>query len=217
GSGPALLLLLRLRFRQQGGRIVGRILVVIHFGFVVVVAKMLNIVVVVAFSIEKIKRNRRDSCMGFVEKTQALCVLRLSLAKNVAFNVLNEKTTFGLLKGLSSMYEKPSASKKVFLIKQLVNTKMTEGATVADHVNEFNSVISKLLSVDIKFDDEMQSLLLLSSLPDSWSGTVTVVSSTSGMNKLAFEGISRILGYGFGCLITGNPVDRNNEELQATS
>ncbi|GKD57728.1 hypothetical protein Tco_1291115 [Tanacetum coccineum] len=68
GSGPALLLH-RLRFRQQGGRIVGRILVVIHFGFVVVVAKMLNIVVVVAFSIEKIKRNRRDSCMGFVEKT----------------------------------------------------------------------------------------------------------------------------------------------------
>ncbi|GKE58903.1 hypothetical protein Tco_1498088, partial [Tanacetum coccineum] len=67
-SGPALLLH-RLRFRQQGGRIVGRILVVIHFGFVVVVAKMLNIVVVVAFSIEKIKRNRRDSCMGFVEKT----------------------------------------------------------------------------------------------------------------------------------------------------
>ncbi|GKG60540.1 hypothetical protein Tco_0612141, partial [Tanacetum coccineum] len=58
-SGPALLLH-RLRFRQQGGRIVGRILVVIHFGFAVVVAKMLNIVVVVvAFSIEKIKRNRR--------------------------------------------------------------------------------------------------------------------------------------------------------------
>ncbi|GJX49939.1 ribosomal protein L5 [Tanacetum coccineum] len=74
GSGPALLLH-RLRFRQQGGRIVGRILVVIHFGFVVVVAKMLNIVVVVvAFSIEKIKRNRRDSCMGFVEKTWEMCM-----------------------------------------------------------------------------------------------------------------------------------------------
>ncbi|GJZ55706.1 hypothetical protein Tco_0610899 [Tanacetum coccineum] len=86
---------------------------------------------------------------------QALGVVRLSLAKNVAFNVLNEKTTLGLLKGLSNMYEKPSASKKVFLIKQLVNTKMTEGATVADHVNEFNSVILKLLSVDIKFDDEI--------------------------------------------------------------
>nr|GEW66920.1 retrovirus-related Pol polyprotein from transposon TNT 1-94 [Tanacetum cinerariifolium] len=119
----------------------------------------------------------------------ALGVVRISLAKNVTFNVVNEKTTFGLLKALSNMYEKPSASNKVFLIRQLVNTKMTEGAAVADHVTMFNSVISKLLSIDIKFNDEMQALLLLSSLPDSWSGTVTAVSSTSGTNKLTFEGI----------------------------
>ncbi|GJS05213.1 hypothetical protein Tco_0321721 [Tanacetum coccineum] len=44
GSGSPLFFILR--FRQQDGMIVGRILVVIHFGFVVVVAKMLNIVVV---------------------------------------------------------------------------------------------------------------------------------------------------------------------------
>ncbi|GKG47125.1 hypothetical protein Tco_0504322, partial [Tanacetum coccineum] len=47
---------------------------------------------------------------------QALGVVRLSLAKNVAFIVVNEKTTFGLLKALSNMYKKPSASNKVFLI-----------------------------------------------------------------------------------------------------
>ncbi|GKA32118.1 hypothetical protein Tco_0718485 [Tanacetum coccineum] len=57
---------------------------------------------------------------------QALGVVRLLLAKNVAFNVMNEKTTFGLLKALSNMYEKPSASSKVFLIRQLVNMKMRE-------------------------------------------------------------------------------------------
>ncbi|GJV21925.1 hypothetical protein Tco_1370945 [Tanacetum coccineum] len=147
---------------------------------------------------EDSSRNARNILKPFVasgEPPQALGVVRLSLAKNVAFNVLNEKTTFGLLKGLSNMYEKPSASKKVFLIKQLVNMKMTEGATVAGHVNVFNSVISKLLSVDIKFDDEMQALLLLSLLLDIWSGTVTIVSSTSGTNKLTFEGIrDMILG-----------------------
>nr|GEX69385.1 retrovirus-related Pol polyprotein from transposon TNT 1-94 [Tanacetum cinerariifolium] len=75
-----------------------------------------------------------------------LGVVRLSLAKNAAFNIVNEKTTFGLLKDLPNMYEKSSASNKVFLIRQLVNTKMTEGAAIADHVNKFNSVISKLLS-----------------------------------------------------------------------
>nr|GEW43891.1 retrovirus-related Pol polyprotein from transposon TNT 1-94 [Tanacetum cinerariifolium] len=100
----------------------------------------------------------------------------LSLAKNVAYNVVCEKTTYGLIKALSNMYEKPSMSNKVFLIRQLVNTKMKEGASIADHVNEFNSILSRLVSVDIKFDDEVQALLLLSSLPESWSCTVTACS-----------------------------------------
>nr|GEW68781.1 retrovirus-related Pol polyprotein from transposon TNT 1-94 [Tanacetum cinerariifolium] len=52
------------------------------------------------------------------------------------------------------MYEKPSVSNKVFLIRRLVNTKMKEGVFVADHLNEFNSILSRLMSVDIKFDDE---------------------------------------------------------------
>ncbi|GJZ21573.1 retrovirus-related pol polyprotein from transposon TNT 1-94, partial [Tanacetum coccineum] len=38
----------------------------------------------------------------------ALGVVMLSLAKNIAYNVVNEKTTYGLFKALSNMYEKPS-------------------------------------------------------------------------------------------------------------
>ncbi|GJV63142.1 retrovirus-related pol polyprotein from transposon TNT 1-94 [Tanacetum coccineum] len=124
---------------------------------------------------------------------QALGAVRLSMAKNVAYNVVNEKTTYGLLKALSNMYEKPSASNKVFLIRQLVNTKMNEGASVADHVNEFNSILSRLTSVDIKFDDEVQALLLLSSLPESWSCTVTTVSGSTGSTKLKFDNIRDLI------------------------
>ncbi|GKF15315.1 hypothetical protein Tco_0056777, partial [Tanacetum coccineum] len=91
------------------------------------------------------------------------------------------------------MYKKPSVSNKVFLIRQLVNTKMNEGAFVADHVNEFNSILSRLMLVDIKFDDEVQALLLLSSLPESWSGTVTVVSGSTGSTKLKFDNIRDLI------------------------
>nr|KYP63682.1 hypothetical protein KK1_018261 [Cajanus cajan]KYP63683.1 hypothetical protein KK1_018262 [Cajanus cajan]KYP63696.1 hypothetical protein KK1_018275 [Cajanus cajan] len=62
------------------------------------------------------------------------------------------------------MYEKPSTSNKVFLIRQLVNTKMGEGASLTDHVNEFNSLLSRLILVDIKFDDEVQALLIVAIL-----------------------------------------------------
>ncbi|GJV57911.1 retrovirus-related pol polyprotein from transposon TNT 1-94 [Tanacetum coccineum] len=47
-----------------------------------------------------------------------------------------------------------SASNKMFLIRQLVNTKMKEGASVVDHANEFKSILSRLVLVVIKFDDE---------------------------------------------------------------
>ncbi|VFQ86421.1 unnamed protein product [Cuscuta campestris] len=124
---------------------------------------------------------------------KALGVVRLSLAKSVAFNIVNETTTHGLMKALSNMYEKPSALNKVFLIRQLVNTRMREGASVTIHINQFNSVITRLGSVGIKFDDELQALLLLSSLPDSWSGTVTAVSSASGTTKFTFEGIRDLI------------------------
>nr|KYP44430.1 Retrovirus-related Pol polyprotein from transposon TNT 1-94 [Cajanus cajan] len=91
------------------------------------------------------------------------------------------------------MYEKPSTSNKVFLIRELVNTKMGEGASVTDHVNEFNSLLLRLVSIDIKFDDEVQALLLLSLLPDSWLGTVTTIASTSRTTKLTFKGIKDLI------------------------
>ncbi|KAJ0555551.1 putative RNA-directed DNA polymerase [Helianthus annuus] len=70
---------------------------------------------------------------------------------------------------------------------------MKEGMPVAAHINEFNSIISRLASVEIKFEDEVQALLLLSSLPDSWSGTVTAVSSASGTTKLTFDSIHDLI------------------------
>ena len=120
---------------------------------------------------------------------QALEVIRLTLSRNVAFNIVKEKTTAGLMTALSSMYEKPSASNKVHLMRRLFNLRMTEGASVAQHLNELNTITTQLSSVEIKFDDEVRALILLSTLPDSWNATVTAVSSSSGNSKLKFDDV----------------------------
>ncbi|XP_071718541.1 uncharacterized protein [Rutidosis leptorrhynchoides] len=78
---------------------------------------------------------------------QALGVIRLSLAKNVAYNVVNEKMTFTCLKALSNMYEKPTTPNKVFLMRKLFNTKMREGVSATDHINEFKNILSRLESI----------------------------------------------------------------------
>ncbi|VFQ64711.1 unnamed protein product [Cuscuta campestris] len=78
---------------------------------------------------------------------KAMSMIRLSLTKNVAFNILKEKTAKGIMDALSNMYEKPSAANKVFLIRELVNTKMKEGTSVTEHINKLNSILARLLSI----------------------------------------------------------------------
>ena len=120
---------------------------------------------------------------------QALGVIRLTLSRNVAFNIAKKKTTVGLMVVLSSMYEKPSASNKVHLMRQLFNLRIKEGASVAQHLNELNTITTQLSLVGIEFNEEVRALILLSILPESWNATVTAVSISSRSNKLKFDDV----------------------------
>ena len=71
------------------------------------------------------------------------------------------------MSALSNLYEKPSASNKVFLMKCLFNMNMSEGGSVADHLNEFNTLTSQLSSVKVNFHDEIRALLILCSFAES--------------------------------------------------
>jgi hypothetical protein len=112
----------------------------------------------------------------------------------VDFNISKEMTMKDLMKALAKLYEKPSASNKVFLMKRLFNMKMSEGGSVADHLNEFNTVTNQLSSVKVDFDDEVRDLLILCSLPERWNDLVMVVSnSVSGSNTLKFDDVVGVI------------------------
>ena len=125
---------------------------------------------------------------------KALGTIRLCLAASVAFNISKEKTTEDVMTALGKLYEKPSASNKVFLMKRLFNMKMSESGSVADHLNDFNTVTSQLSSVGVNFDDEVRALLMLCSLPESWNGLVMAVSSfVSGSSTLKFDDVVSVI------------------------
>ena len=70
-----------------------------------------------------------EPCEGGEVETQgspALGLIRLTLSRNVACNIVKEKTTSGLLKALSNMYEKPSAMNNVCLMRRLFNLQISE-------------------------------------------------------------------------------------------
>ena len=98
---------------------------------------------------------------------QVLGVIRLTLSRFVPHNVVKEKTTTNLMKALSGIYEKPSANNKVHLMKKLFNLKIAENASVAQHLNKFNTITNQLSSVEIDFDDEIRALIVLASFPNS--------------------------------------------------
>ncbi|KAL6315855.1 hypothetical protein AAG906_012191 [Vitis piasezkii] len=112
---------------------------------------------------------------------------------SVAHNVVKEKTTTDLMKALSGMYEKPSANNKVHLMKKLFNLKMAENASVAQHLNEFNTITNQLSSVEIDFDDEIRALIVLASLPNSWEAMRMAVSNSTRKEKLKYNDIRDLI------------------------
>jgi len=66
-----------------------------------------------------------------------------------------KETTTKNLRTLSRMYERPLTSNKVYLIKELFNLWMREGASTTQHLNELNIVTTQLSFVGIEFDEEV--------------------------------------------------------------
>jgi phage/plasmid-associated DNA primase len=60
-----------------------------------------------------------------------------------------------------------SAQNKVFVIRDLVNLKYKDGEDASVHINEFQEFLNQLSLMNLELADEMQALILLSSLSDS--------------------------------------------------
>ena len=58
-------------------------------------------------------------------------------------------------------------------MQRLFSLQMSGGGSVADHIIEFNMIVSQLSSVDINFEDEIKALILMSSLSESWDSVLS--------------------------------------------
>ena len=101
------------------------------------------------------------------KKTRSTIIL--SLGDSVVREVAKEKIVADLWAKLEKIYLTKSLANRLYIKRRMLTLKMVEGSSLDDHINEFNQVCDTLETIGEGLDDEGKALLLVSSLPQSYS------------------------------------------------
>ena len=83
------------------------------------------------------------------------------------------------LENLGNLYQSKSLVNRLFLRKKLYHLRMEDGESVIQHPNAFYTLVSQLIYVDIKMEEEVKCITLLCSLSYSWDNLVVAIGSTT--------------------------------------
>lgn len=86
-------------------------------------------------------------------------------------NVLNHVSTVtharSLWTKLEELYARKLGNNELFLFKKLMSLRYSDGSLMNDHSNTFQGILNQLSIMNLTFDDEIQVLWLLVTLPNS--------------------------------------------------
>ena len=122
---------------------------------------------------------------------KAASTIQLCLADEIMYNVMDEKTAIRLWSRLETLYMMKSLSNKLYLKKQLHGLCIKKGTVVLEHLNFCNKIISEILAVDVKIDEEDKALILLSSLSESYDHII--IAMLYGKKTLILEEVTPTL------------------------
>ena len=89
----------------------------------------------------------------------------LSLGDEVLREVTEENSVKAVWDKLEDLYLKKSLTNRLYLKKPLYALLMEDNKPLKKHMDDFNRIILDLKNIDVKIDDEDQTMILLSSLP----------------------------------------------------
>ena len=76
---------------------------------------------------------------------------------------------------------------KAHLVCRLVKLEYKDDMSMIEHLNIYIGIVNQLSKAEMKVDDEMQAILLLTSLPESWDTLVVTLSNSAPEGKLTMD------------------------------
>ncbi|KAG8478507.1 hypothetical protein CXB51_028390 [Gossypium anomalum] len=100
---------------------------------------------------------------------KALTQLHLHLSNKILQDVMKEKTAAALWKRLEQICMLKTLTSKLHMKQHLYAHHLEEGASVHEHLTVFKEILSDLEAMEVQYDKEDLGLILLCSLPPSYS------------------------------------------------
>ena len=94
-----------------------------------------------------------------------MSLIQLYLHNDILQEVLQEKTAVELWLKLESICMSKDLNSKMHVKMKLFTHKLQEGGSMMNHLSIFKEIITDLVSMEVKYDDDDLALLLLCSLP----------------------------------------------------
>lgn len=95
--------------------------------------------------------------------------------------VKNCETARDIWLKLESVFESKVPAKKAFLWRRLMTHRLKVNGSVRGHIDEFFDIVNKLSELNIEIADELQSIMLLYSLPESFDNFRCAIESRNNL------------------------------------
>lgn len=117
--------------------------------------------------------------------------LSLLIHENVYSYIAETKTAKEAWTALQTAFEDSGLCRKVGLLKQLVELKLSDCASIEEYINRVTMTSLKVKKTGLKLDDEIVASLMLAGLPNEFTPLVMAYENSS--EKLTTEGVKTLL------------------------